>query len=263
MTLQLTSTVRGSGPGLLLAHGAASSVEDSFGTILDDLARRHTVVGPDYPGSGGTPRSADPLSLDALADGAVAAAADAGLERFAVLGYSMGTAVAVRAAVRHPERVTGLVLTAGLARPDLRLRLGAEIWRDLLDGDRALLAKYLLVVGSGAKHLNSLTEAQLATAIDYLIGYVPGGSADHLTLLTTIDTRADLARIAVPTLVVSPTGDELVDPALSRELAASIPGARLAEVDSGHDVGTEARDAWLAAIQNFLTEIGSEPWTSR
>lgn len=57
-------TVLGSGPGLALAHGAGSSVAGTYGPILDGLAAHHTVVGVDYPGSGDTPRSATPLSLD-------------------------------------------------------------------------------------------------------------------------------------------------------------------------------------------------------
>lgn len=50
-----TRTVRGSGPGRLLAHGAAGGVEANFGPILEGLAAEHTVVGVDYPGSGQSP----------------------------------------------------------------------------------------------------------------------------------------------------------------------------------------------------------------
>lgn len=57
MVKHFAHLVRGSGPGLLLAHGSGGSVEGNFGTILDDLAAAHTVVGPDYPGAGQTPRS--------------------------------------------------------------------------------------------------------------------------------------------------------------------------------------------------------------
>lgn len=45
----------GSGPGLLLAHGAGSSLAGTYGPVLEGLAARHTVVGIDYPGSGDTP----------------------------------------------------------------------------------------------------------------------------------------------------------------------------------------------------------------
>lgn len=98
---------------LLLAHGSGGGIESHFGPIraaLTGSGRR--VVGFDLPGTGDAPRATAPLDLDALADGLVAEADAAGVGRFAVAGYSLGTTIAVRAATRHPERVTGLVLTA-------------------------------------------------------------------------------------------------------------------------------------------------------
>ncbi len=252
MTNHFAHVVRGSGPGLLLAHGGGGSVEGNFGAILDDLARTHTVVGPDYPGSGATPRATGPLDLDSVADELVAIAVDAGLERFAILGYSLGTGVAVRIATRHPERVTGLILTAGFTKPDNRLLLAVDIWRELLDGDRRLLAKFLTFAATGERHLNSLTPAELEAAIDGLAGYIPVGSPEHVGLVAGVDTRAELAGISVPALVIATTQDGLAPPAHSRELAAGIPGAELIEIEAGHGIGVEARDEWLAAIQKFL-----------
>src|SRR2546430_1626322 len=110
--MSLSVDVRGSGPGLLLAHGAGGSVAANF-PFLDELAAKRTVIAPDYPGSGATPKATRALELDRLVDDVVASAVDSGVETFGVVGYSMGTTVAIRAATRYPERVTSLVLTAG------------------------------------------------------------------------------------------------------------------------------------------------------
>jgi len=59
----------------------------------------------------------------------------------------------------------------------------------------------------------------------------------------------------VPTLVIATTADHLVSPALSRAMAAGIPGAQLREIDAGHGIGVEARDEWLTAIQTFLAAL--------
>ncbi|PRX49218.1 pimeloyl-ACP methyl ester carboxylesterase [Prauserella shujinwangii] len=253
MTEHFSRTVRGSGPGLLLAHGAGGGVEANFGPIIDELARHHTVVGADYPGSGATPRAAGGLTLDGLADQLVHAAVDSGVERFAILGYSLGTAVAVRAATRHPGRVTGLVLTSGLARPDNRLRLATRVWSELLGHeDRAPLARFLTLVASGERALAALSPERLEQAVAELAGSIPEGSPEQVALVGTVDTRAELAAISVPTLVVATTLDTLVGPGLSRELAAGIPGAELAEIEAGHAIGAEAPEAWLAAITGFL-----------
>ncbi len=257
MVEHFAHVVRGSGPGLLLAHGGGGSIEGNYGMILDELAATRTVVGPDYPGSGATPRSTGPLDLDELTDGLVRTAVDAGVERFAVLGYSLGTAVAVRAATRHPERVTGLVLTAGFARPDNRMRLAVQVWRALLDGDdRMLLARFLMLAGTGATHLNAAAPDELEAAVAGLAEFVPAGTPEHVDLVARVDTRAELPRIAVPTLVVATAEDGLAGPGLSRELAAGIHGAELVEVAAGHAVGVEARDEWLAAVLPFLAKVG-------
>jgi pimeloyl-ACP methyl ester carboxylesterase len=249
--------VRGSGPGILLAHGGGGGIAGNYGPILDDLATTHTVVGPDYPGSGDTPRSPEPLVLDEVADTLVRTAVDAGIDRFTVLGYSLGTAVAVRIAVRHPDRVTGLVLTAGFTYPDNRMRLAAQIWRDLLAaGDRTLLARYLTFVGTGATHLNALSPAEVEAGVAALADFIPAGSPEHVDLVAGVDTRADLPKIAVPTLVVATAEDGLATPEHSRQLAAGIAGAELVEIAAGHGIGTEARDDWLAAIRSFLARLG-------
>src|SRR5438105_1296527 len=94
---------QGSIPGP--ASVAPGSIEDNFAPVLPALAAAHTVVAPDYPGSGGTPVASASLDLDELTDAVVDSAVRRGVGRFAVLGFSLGTLVAVRAAVRHPERV--------------------------------------------------------------------------------------------------------------------------------------------------------------
>ncbi|MFD4194601.1 alpha/beta fold hydrolase [Amycolatopsis thermoflava] len=244
MTEHFSHVVRGSGPGLLLAHGAGGSVAANFGPILDDLARTHTVVGRDYP-VGGRP------SLDGLADALVTTAVSAGVERFAILGYSLGTAVAVRAATRHPERVTGLLLTAGFAHPTNQMRLAVDVWRELLElGDKELLAKYVTFAAVGGQFLNALSPGELGDTLAGLV--VPDGTAELVDLVASVDTRPELGRITVPTLVIGTRQDVLVPIGVQRELADGIRGAEYVEIASGHSMQAEARDEWLARIRDFL-----------
>ncbi|MGW5878966.1 alpha/beta fold hydrolase [Nocardiopsis terrae] len=256
MVEHFSHTVKGSGPGLLLAHGGGGGAEANFGPLMADLSATHTVVAPDLPGSGATPRSTVPLDLDTVADTLVATAVGAGVERFTVLGYSLGTALAVRAATRHPERVTGLVLTAGFARPDNRMRLAVRIWRELLDGDRELLARFLTLVAAGDPALEAMSPAELEDSVAWLADFVPEGAPEQVDLVAASDTTGELADIAVPTLVVAASLDRLASPARSRELAEGIPGAELVEVESGHLIAAEAPKAWLAAVRSFLDQHG-------
>ncbi|GAB3213872.1 Pimeloyl-ACP methyl ester carboxylesterase [Marinactinospora thermotolerans DSM 45154] len=249
--------VCGFGPGLLLAHGAGSDIQDSYGPLIAPLALGNTVVGPDYPGSGGTPAPSGPPTLDALADHIVESALRAGVETFAVSGFSMGTAVAVRTATRHPARVTALVLSAGLARPDIRLRLAVGTWRALLgSGDARGLASYLTLLVNSPAWLRGRSEAEVEEQLALFAEGMPPGTDGQLDLLSRLDVRGDLGRVGVPTLVVSPVDDLLVPPEHSRELAEGIPGAELVELDCGHAIAAERPAEWAALIGDFLTATG-------
>ncbi|MFG1998118.1 alpha/beta fold hydrolase [Spirillospora sp. NPDC048911] len=254
--MSFARTVHGTGPGLALAHGAGGGIAANYGPIMDALAAGHTVVGVDYPGTGATPPSTGPFDLDDLADEVVGAAVAEGLETFAISGYSLGAAVAVRAATRHPERVTALVLTAPFAYPDTYFRLLTSIWSRLYaSGDHSLLAEFLLLQATGPDALASIPAADLANVVNATAGSLPPGTPEHTEILPRVDVRADLARISVPTLVISTTEDRLVPPALHREVAAQISGARLAELETGHLPFAERPDAWAKLITGFLAGV--------
>ncbi|MGW4966669.1 alpha/beta fold hydrolase [Nonomuraea sp. NPDC004186] len=243
----------GSGPGLLLAHGAGSSLANTYGPILEGLAARHTVVGIDYPGSGDTPRSTSPLSVDDLADQLVAAADAEGLDRFALSGFSLGGSVAIRAAARHPERVTALVLTATFPYRDNRLALASSVWRKIAaSGDRETLAEFLLMMALGTQALESMSSEQLQETLGFAAATAADGSPEQVDLVGRVDVRDDLAGIKVPTLVISTADDWVTSTALHRRLADTIPGARLAEIAGGHLPMLERTDEWLQLITDFL-----------
>lgn len=242
-------------PALLVAHGAGGSVEANYGPILGELTASHRVIGVDYPGTGATPRSTAPLQLDDLADQLVAAADAEGVDRFALSGYSLGGPVAIRAATRHPDRVTALVLTASFARADHYLRLGAATWGGLFrTGDRDLLARFLVPHALSPAALEALTDEELADVLKGTGETAPPGTAEHTDLVERVDVRADLPGLSVPTLVITATEDRLVPPALHRDLATRIPGAQLAEIRTGHLPFAERPAEWGALITGFLAE---------
>ncbi|GEM30980.1 hypothetical protein NN3_19870 [Nocardia neocaledoniensis NBRC 108232] len=253
MTTQSTSefvgSVYGSGPGILLAHGASSDIEDSFGPIVPRLAEANSVVAVDYPGSGRTPRATTPLALDGLADGLVSAALQAGQEQFTVVGFSTGAAVAVRIATRHPQRVTGLVLSAGFAHPNARLRLVVATWRRLAaSGDTRSLAAYLTLLGWSPGWLDTRSDGEIGALVDTIGPALPAGADDQLDLLTRVDVRSELADIRVPTVVIAGAHDLVVSASHAIELASGIPNALLLELDSGHALASERPAEWAEAI---------------
>ncbi|MEV0280536.1 alpha/beta fold hydrolase [Streptomyces sp. NPDC050610] len=253
----LDTLVQGSGPALLLAHGAGGGVHGNFGLVLDDLARDHTVIGPHYPGAGGTPVAAAPLDVDELADQLVASAVAAGQESFAVLGESLGSAVAVRVAARHPERVTALVLTAGFAVADPVLSLAAQLIKALAAADRwDEVARLATLSCMSATELAAIAPADLDAKAAQTLAGLPPGTVDHFDLVSRVDVRPDLGTLSAPTLVVAPTGDRLVLPESSYRLAAGIPDARLVELPgAAHMLSEPDRMAWLRHVRAFLGSL--------
>ncbi|MEV0763826.1 alpha/beta hydrolase [Nocardia sp. NPDC050435] len=248
----LATTITGSGPAVVLAHGAGGGIDANFGALIPLLAEHHTVIGSDYPGDD------TPLDIDSLADALVEAAVAAGAAEFTMIGYSLGTAVAVRAAARHPDRVRRLVLTAGFARVDNRARANLELWQRLLAaGDRASFARVTLLSGFGADFVNAIPAERLPGLLEQMAATVPGGTAAQAALAATVDVTADLPRVTVPTLVIGLAGDLLVDPANARAQAAAIPGARYLELPGGHVVMAEQPEPWHAAVLDFLPELTS------
>lgn len=248
-------TVLGSGPGLVLAHGAGSSISNTYGPILEGLAAGHTVVGVDYPGSGDTPRSTTALQLDDLADQLVAAAVAEGLETFALSGYSLGGPVAIRAAARHPERVTALVLSATMAHPNNQQALILKVWGKLAaTGDRRLVSEFLFPHALSPQAIEAMPAEQLEEVITYAAAEVADGTVEHADLASRIDVRDDLAAVRVPTLVISTTADHIAPPALHHHLAGNIPGAQLAEIPTGHLPMVERPEEWQNLITDFLAK---------
>lgn len=101
----------GRGAPLVLLHGGFGSVE-MFGPNVDLLAAGHRVIGVDLQSHGRTPAADRPMRFETMADDIAALIASLGLERAAIMGFSLGGGVALRTAIQHPQVVDRLVLVS-------------------------------------------------------------------------------------------------------------------------------------------------------
>jgi pimeloyl-ACP methyl ester carboxylesterase len=102
----------GSGTPLALLHGAFSAIGTSFGALLPSLAKGRKVVGFELQAHGRTADIDRPLTIEQMADDTAAALQLLGIETADLIGYSMGAAVALQVAIRHPKVVRKLVLVS-------------------------------------------------------------------------------------------------------------------------------------------------------
>jgi len=111
--IELAYQVIGTGSPLVLLHGGFGSVE-MFGPNVDLLAAGRRVIGVDLQSHGRSPAADRPMRFEAMGDDIAALIKVLGLERTAVMGFSLGGAVALRTAIQHPEVVERLVLVSAV-----------------------------------------------------------------------------------------------------------------------------------------------------
>jgi pimeloyl-ACP methyl ester carboxylesterase len=109
--LNMYYEVHGQGPPLLLLHGAYMTI-DTMGPILPGLAERWQVIAPEQQGHGRTADVDRPITYEQMADDNAALLRRLGVDRADVIGYSMGAAVALQLALRHPDVVAKLVVAS-------------------------------------------------------------------------------------------------------------------------------------------------------
>jgi pimeloyl-ACP methyl ester carboxylesterase len=242
----------GHGAPILLVHGTASS-SLTWTKAMDPLARLGLVVAYDRRGCGRSARLADPARTTP-ADGAAEAAAvlrSLGAARAAVVGQSYGGVIALHLALRDPALVRALVL---LEPPLFGLDTEARAWGEALAARLRRLAAEAGVEAVGEAFLRAvlgdaawegLPGAARANAVasgEAILAEFAGGFA--------APAPADLAALAVPTLVVAGVGSPWPFGRLAERLAATIPGARLVPVEGGHAVG-----AGHPVVLDFLRSV--------
>ncbi|RVU36972.1 alpha/beta hydrolase [Hwanghaeella grinnelliae] len=244
----------GKGPALVLVHGTGGDGESNFAALTALLSDDYTVIRPDYAGSGATVDDGRALTVSYLADQVLATMDALGVRKVHLLGFSLGAAIAAKIAADHPDRVVSLILLAGYASPDARLKLEFELWRDLIARDRHAMARLVLLTGFSPDALASWGVDGVASAVEEtLAGADWDGMARQVDLDLRMDIQDILPRIEAPTLVTGCTHDHMVPPAHAKALAVAIRNARYAELPTGHLAPMEQPDLLANQVRAFLS----------
>jgi pimeloyl-ACP methyl ester carboxylesterase len=242
---------------VLLLHGWTVSADLNFFATYGPLAQRYRVVAPDHRGHGRGMRAESPFSLEDCADDAATLLMELGIPSAVVVGYSMGGAIGVKLAERHPQLVDGLVLsgTALQFHHSLRDRL---VWRSMTLFEAGLRAG----TGDGVVQRFVRDAIEECPDLEPFEGWLTGEShrgypADFAgagRALADYDGREAAAGITVPRAVVVTQRDHLVRPESQYELAAALQ-APVFLVDGDHFAPLLRRREFAQAVLDAVDSV--------
>ncbi len=263
--VRIAYSITGKGPPLVKAANYLSHLEFDWQSpvwhhLLDALSIDGTLIRYDERGCGLSDRDPQEFSFDAWVRDLETVVDAVGVDRFPLLGISQGGAVAIEYAVRHPEKVTQLILFGGYARG-----WGKRGSTQTVEERQAMMT--LIKHGWGrddpgirqyftSKFLPDGTMEQIRWFNDLQkVSCSPENAIRFQEVFGTVDVSKDLPNVKAPTLVIHSRGDLSVPFEEGRLLAAGIPNSRLVALESRNHVLLETDPAWrkfVSEVRDFL-----------
>jgi pimeloyl-ACP methyl ester carboxylesterase/DNA-binding CsgD family transcriptional regulator len=236
------------------------------------LSQRHTLVRYDWRGCGLSDREEVAFAFDKFVDDLKAVIEAADFDRFALYGMSgAGGAISMTYAVRHPERVSHLVLqechsrhrfadiTASKLPREAEARL--EIFERGWSNQTPAYGEFYT-----ALHIPDSTPAQVRSYNELLRRTTsPGNAVQLLRTFWTVDVRETIPKVACPTLVLHARGNGVIPFDEGRKVAGLIPNARFVPLESRNHILLDTEPAWssfVEAVDQFLSYRASRSQAS-
>lgn len=245
--------VTGAGPAtIVLVHELGGSL-DSYDRLAALLPTDLRVVRYDMRGAGLSEKVSGTLDLDVMADDIAALLDHLAIDgRISLLGTAVGTAIAVRFATRHAGRIDRLILAApSFGLPSERREAALEMTNRLDQEGMRSIAETALPRVFPSELWDEAGEKSAAEA--RWLGADPQGYAAAYRMLVDNPVRAELGRIACPTLVIAGEHDPYTPPDAAALDARTIPNARFTTIEAGHFMTIQSPGLVAPLISDFWT----------
>ena len=258
--------VGGSGPPIVLVHGLGG-MASNWRLVAPELAAERRVIVPELPGHGGSAPLEEAQNIDPYADAVLAVADAEDAVPAPWVGHSLGGLVGLRAAVRRPDAITGLVLAAGAGISSATrigeatvtllgvVQPGRLIGRRARSVSRSELGRKLAFGWWGVADPAGF-DPEMAEA--FLLG--PPKHTDTVSAgraLIASDPRSDLDRVGCPCLCLWGARDNWVPLKDGMEYARRLRAPLRTIADCGHLLIGERPDAVVSAVRDFVAGVDS------
>jgi 3-oxoadipate enol-lactonase len=250
--VQIYTERRGEGPPLLYISGTGADLRNHPGPFDGAFARRFDLVSYDQRGLGQTDQPPGPYSMADYGDDAAAVLDAEGLDAVAVIGISFGGMVAQEFVLRHPERVSRVVLactsSGGAGGSSYPLHELVDATGEEVTATRLAITDTRWALPGAPDPIRDDTERGLRNAAPI----TPGARA-QLEARRHHDTYDRLGEIGCPVFVCGGRYDGIAPSANVEALAQAIPGAAIAFYEGGHRFLAQDPAAIPAVIDFLLT----------
>lgn len=254
----------GKGDTLLLLHGFGAAA-DSWNPLAGSLTKKYHVIAPDLPGWGASTRHesasyAYPAQIERL----YCFTQKLGLDRFHLMGHSMGGFLASDYAARYPEKVItlGLLCPHGMSEPE-----PSDLSRSIEHGHNWLVASSLEDFNRLLDNIFVKRPSIPRPVIKYLSELAARNSAKSLTIFNEMQQNDPplierLAHIKAPTMIVWGDQDRVLHVSCANLFKANIKNAELLILKNcGHMPLSEKVNAWKETYLAFVDKAASKART--
>lgn len=251
---KVSYSVDGNGPlNLVLVHGAGANSESNWGHLIEYLTPHYKVIRPNYSGSGQTTDDGEPLTTEKLAEQVIAAAKAENAVPFDLVGFSLGTSVAIYIAATYPEYVKSVVLLAPYLKGNARTKLQFELWKDLGETNRKAMSSIIIQTGFSANFTSTWDEKTMTDMLENTLATNNWeGFIRQAELLIHTDVLEQVKKVNQPTLVIGCIHDSIVPSIFAKTTVELISNSQYAELESGHLAIYEKPDELISLIKNFF-----------